>query len=159
MISLLAHEAIVRISYGIPSAIRHPSSSAALHSSFSRFSRFLSALLAAVNPLSSAGRNDTAIGGTLSHAVPVLVNLWMSSTEAKSYRYRAPHEWPAIRKSSAVVRVRKGYTRTVDVRARARVALSERTCGCARSSRRASLCAPGGIKEVKRTRDCHRRWV
>lgn len=67
------------------------------------------------------------------------------------------------RRYAKVARVRRGTY--VDVRARARVALSERTRVRAlletrgRVFTRASLCASGGIKEVKRTRDCHRRWV
>lgn len=68
MISPLAHEAIVRISHGIPSATRLPFLAFMLFSlclSVSFF-LFLSALLAAINPFSSAGCNDTAIGGTLS---------------------------------------------------------------------------------------------
>lgn len=70
---------------------------------FLSLSLFLSALLAAVNPLSSAGCNDAAIGGTLSRAVPVLVNLWMS-TEAKSYRYLPRAVFTNGRRYAKVVR-------------------------------------------------------
>lgn len=159
MISPLAHEAIVRISCGIPSTTRHPSSSTALCSSFFlSFSLFFSALLAVINPLSFAGCNDAAIGETLSRTVLVLVNLWMS-TEAKSYRYLpcGLHEWPAIRKSSAVVLVCHKmpgvhpYT-CIEYDVRARVALLECKCvaffetrGCVACAC-ASLCPSGVLK-------------
>jgi len=156
VISLLAHEAIVRISCGIPSATWHPSSSTALYSSFFSLSLslFLSALLAAINPLSSAGCNDAAIGGTISRAVPVLVNLWMS-TEAKSYRYlpRGLHEWSAIRKSSAMMLVCAHDTggASVYVRERAWLFRSERKCvrflkACECVLTRISLCTSGVLK-------------
>ena len=110
-----------------------PFFSTALCSSFSLF-LFLSALLTAINPLSFADWNDAAIGGTLSHTIHVLVNLWMS-TEAKSYRYLpcGLHEWPARRKSSAVVlvcyKMPKVHPYTcIEYDVRARVALLECEC-------------------------------
>lgn len=103
MISPLAHEAIVRISHGIPLAtptsLSHPSC-------FSSFS--FSALLAAINPFSSAGCNDTAIGGTLSRTRgPCPCEFMDEYRGEESYRYlpRGLHEWPAIYASSAVALV------------------------------------------------------
>lgn len=113
-----------------PYQLWHPLSDlTSLYSSFFFLSLSLSssALLAAINPLSSACCNDAAIGGTLSRAVPILVNLWMS-TEVKSYRY-LPRVFTNGRRYAKVLQLRS-CARTmiegtsVGVHARTRVALS-----------------------------------
>lgn len=144
MISPLAHEAIVRISHGIPSATRLPFLAFMLFSLSLSFSvsllfwrPLIPFLLPAATTLPSAVRYPA-------RAVPVLVNLWMN-TEAKSYRYlpRGLHEWPAIRKFCGCARVRCGRV-FADVCARARVAFSA-------SERARCACGRARIKEAKCT--------